>query len=223
MMFDALLKAGGSLYHCPELPAVAATWSKLAQTRRLLLLPGGGPFTHQVRVADAHFQLSDSAAHWMAILGMDQFAYLLADLIPQAVLVRELAAAGDVCAAGRLAVLAPSALLLELDPLPHCWQITSDSIAAWLAGHADIRLLVLLKSVAGVYQSNEQDNAPALLRRVSRQHLAGEDVVDPCFGQLLPPAVNCWIIDGRLPGRLVELLASGQTLGTQVVKPQEFN
>lgn len=218
-MFDALLKAGGSLYHCPELPAVAAAWSKLAQTQRLLLLPGGGPFTHQVRVADTRFHLNDSAAHWMAILGMDQYAYLLADLIPQAVLVRDLVAAGDACAAGRLAVLAPSALLLELDPLPHCWQITSDSVAAWLAGHADIRLLVLLKSVAGVYQPNGQDNTPTLLRRISRQTLAREDVVDPSFGQLLPPAVNCWIIDGRLPGRLVELLASGQTLGTQVVEP----
>ncbi|MBE7556057.1 MAG: hypothetical protein HS126_33810 [Anaerolineales bacterium] len=218
-MFDALLKAGGSLYHCPELPAVAAAWSKLAQNHRLLLLPGGGPFTHQVRVADAHFQLSDSAAHWMAILGMDQFAYLLADLIPQAVLVRDLAAAAGACAAGRLAVVAPSALLQELDPLPHCWQITSDSVAAWLAGYADIRLLVLLKSVAGVYQSNEQDIPTTLLRRVSQQTLTGEGVVDPCFGQLLPPAANCWIIDGRLPGRLVELLASGQTLGTQVVEP----
>lgn len=215
-MFDALLKAGGSLYYYPELPAVAAAWSKLAQKQRLLLLPGGGPFARQVRAADTRFHLSNSAAHWMAILGMDQYAYLLADFIPQAVLVRDLAAAGEACAAGRLAVLAPSALLLALDPLPHCWQITSDSIAAWLAGHADIRLLVLLKSVAGVYQPDEQDSAPMLLRQVSRQTLAGKDVVDPCLGQLLPPAVNCWIIDGRLPGRLVELLASGQTLGTQV-------
>jgi aspartokinase-like uncharacterized kinase len=218
-MFDALLKAGGSLYHCPELPTLAAAWSKLAQTRRFLLLPGGGPFTNQVRLADAHFHLSDSAAHWMAILGMDQYAYLLADLIPRAVLVRDLTAATNACTAGRLAVLAPSALLLELDPLPHCWQITSDSIAAWLAGHADIRLLVLLKSVAGVYQSDEQGNATVLQQHVLRQTLAREDVVDPCFGQILPPAVNCWIIDGRLPGRLVELLESGHTVGTQVLTP----
>jgi aspartokinase-like uncharacterized kinase len=222
MMFDALLKAGGSLYHCPELSAVAAAWSKLAQTQRLLLLPGGGPFTNQVRVADAHFHLSDSAAHWMAILGMDQYAYLLADFIPQAVVVRDLAAAAEICAAGRLAVLAPSALLLRLDPLPHCWQITSDSIAAWLAGHANIRLLVLLKSVAGVYQSNEQGNATVLQRHISRQTLAREDVVDPCFGKILPPTVNCWIIDGRLPGRLAELLLYGNTLGTQVSESLSF-
>jgi aspartokinase-like uncharacterized kinase len=133
--------------------------------------------------------------------------------------VRDLAAAGAACAAGRLAVLAPSALLLELDPLPHCWQITSDSIAAWLAGHADIRLLVLLKSAAGVYQSNEQGNATVLQRHVSRQTLARGDVVDPCFGQIMPSTTNCWMIDGRLPGRLTELLESGHTVGTQVVDP----
>lgn len=217
-MFDALLKAGGSLYHCPDLPAVAATWARLAQTRRLLLLPGGGPFTHQVRVADAHFHLSDSAAHWMAILGMDQYAYLLADLIPEALLVRDLAAAAESCAAGRLAVLAPSALLFASDSLPHCWQITSDSIAAWLAGYAAIPLLVLLKSVGGVYQSNEENNATILLRQISRQALAGEDVVDPCFNQTLLPTTHCWIIDGRLPTRLTELLETGHTLGTQVVE-----
>jgi len=217
-MFEALLKVGGSLYHCPELPAIAATWAKLAETHRLLLLPGGGPFTNQVRVADAHFHLGDSTAHWMAILGMDQYAYLLADLIPQAVLVRDPTGAAEISAAGRLAVLAPSALLLRLDPLPHCWQITSDSIAAWLAGYANIPLLVLLKSMAGVYQSYEQGTATVLQRQVSRQNLAKEDVVDPYFGQILSPVTNCWIIDGRLPARLVELLESGHTLGTQVLE-----
>lgn len=217
-MFDALLKAGGSLYHSPDLHAVATAWAKLAQTHQLLLLPGGGPFTNQVRVADAHFHLSHSAAHWMAILGMDQYAYLLADLIPEAVLVRDLTAAAETCAAGRLAILAPSVLLLALDPLSHCWQVTSDSIAAWLAGYAAIRLLILLKSVGGVYRSNEESKATVLLRQISRQTLAREDVVDPCFEQTLPATTNCWIIDGRLPGRLVELLETGQTLGTEVVQ-----
>jgi aspartokinase-like uncharacterized kinase len=217
-MFDALLKAGGSLYHCPDLPAVTAVWAGLARTHRLLLLPGGGPFTNQVRVADAHFHLSDSAAHWMAILGMDQYAYMLADLIPEAVLVRDLTTAAESCAAGRLAVLAPSTLLLASNPLPHCWQITSDSIAAWLAGYAAIPLLVLLKSVGGVYQANEANNTTILLRQISRQALAGEDVVDPCFTQTLPATAHCWIIDGRLPARLAELLEAGHTLGTQVVE-----
>lgn len=212
-MFDAIIKVGGSLYHHAEFAAIGAAWAKLAQTHRLVLLPGGGPFADQVRAADARFQLSDSTAHWMAILAMDQYAYLLADLIPQAVLVRDLAGAGVACAAGHLAVLAPAMLLLQSDPLPHSWHITSDSIAAWLAQYTNVSLLVLLKSVAGVYETAD---SASLLRQVSRQALAHYDVVDPDFAQFLSPTTQYWLIDGGQPERLAELLESGYTFGTQV-------
>ncbi len=212
-MFDAIIKVGGSLYHHAEFAAIGAAWAELAQSHRLLLLPGGGPFADQVRAADVRFQLSDSAAHWMAILAMDQYAYLLADLIPQAALVRNLAGATVTCAAGQLAILAPTMLLLQSDPLPHSWHITSDSIAAWLAQYAGVNLLVLLKSVAGVYESADSTR---LLRQVSRQALAHYDVVDPYFAQFLSPATQCWLIDGSQPERLAELLESGYTVGTQV-------
>jgi aspartokinase-like uncharacterized kinase len=211
-MFDALIKAGGSLCTRPDLPAITAAWAAMATTHKLLLLPGGGPFADGVRTADAHFHLSDSAAHWMAILAMDQYAYLLADLTPQARLVREVAAAEEVCAAGRLAILAPSALLLQLDPLPHSWQITSDSIAAWLAKYAGISLLVLLKSVAGVYGPGSM-----LLRQIARSVLAQHDLADACFVDNLAPATHCWIVDGGQPERLQELLQRGATVGTEVL------
>jgi aspartokinase-like uncharacterized kinase len=217
-VFDALIKVGGSLYHQPELPAITAVWTRLAATHRLLLLPGGGPFAGQVRAADTRLHLSDSAAHWMAILAMDQYAYLLADLTPRAALVRDLAAAATTCTAGRLAILAPSSLMLQQDPLPHSWQITSDSIAAWLAQNAGIHLLVLLKSVTGVYQPDPQSYSTGLLRQVSKQTLAHHNLVDRCFAQTLSPSTDCWIIDGRQPERLAELLKSGCTLGTHVME-----
>ena len=217
-MFDALIKVGGSLYHHPELLAITAVWARLATAHRLLLLPGGGPFADQVRAADTRFHLSDSAAHWMAILAMDQYAYLLADLTPQAALVRDLAAAATICAARRPAILAPSSHLLQQDPLPHSWQITSDSIAAWLAQEVGIHLLVLLKSVTGVYQPDPQSHSTGLLRQVSRQTLAHHDSVDCYFAQTLSPSTDCWIIDGRQPERLAELLQFGCTVGTHVME-----
>ncbi len=216
-MFDALIKVGGSLFSHSELRANAARWAGLALEHRLLLLPGGGPFADEVRAADGRFNLSDNAAHWMAILAMDQYAYLLADLAPNATLVRDLATAATVCATGRLAILAPSTLLLQVDPLPHNWQITSDSIAAWLAKYAHIQLLVLLKRVAGVYQVDSQGNSTNLLRQVSKLTLTNYDIVDSYFGQVLSSATNCWILDGCQPERLSELLRCGHTIGTQVV------
>jgi aspartokinase-like uncharacterized kinase len=216
-MFNALIKVGGSLYNQPQLRANLAVWANLARGQRLLFLPGGGPFAGQVRTADVQLKLSDEAAHWMAILAMDQYAYLLADLMPGAKVVRDLSAAEFTTAAGQAAILAPSTLLLKLDPLPHSWQITSDSIAAWLAKHAGIPLLVLLKSVAGVYQLDGPGRSTTLLRQVTKPALARLDLVDSCFTETLAPETTCWIIDGGQPRRLAELLLDGCTQGTQVV------
>ncbi|MDQ7029089.1 MAG: hypothetical protein Q9O62_04600 [Ardenticatenia bacterium] len=216
-MFDALVKVGGSLCTQAALRSSATAWAALATEYRLLVLPGGGPFADQVRAVDTHFRLSDSAAHWMAILAMDQYGYLLADVIPGAILVRDLSAAADACAAGRLPVLAPSALLVRADPLPHSWQVTSDSLAAWLAEYTDIRLLVLLKAVAGVCRDDPQTGLATVLQEIPRHALAHCRVVDPYFVQALSPHTDCWIIDGRHPKRLAELLRCGTTLGTRVV------
>ena len=216
-MFDALIKVGGSLYQHPGLRASAAAWARLAARHRLLVLPGGGPFADQVRAAGAQVGLSDEAAHWMAILAIDQYGYLLADLAPRAAVTHDLNAAAAVCAAGRLAVLAPSTLLLQVDPLPHSWQVTADSIAAWLAGYVGCQRLALLKSIAGVYRAAPQEDSPALLEAISRRELAGQDVVDPYFVEALPAECECWLIDGRQPQRLQELLERGRTVGTRVV------
>lgn len=217
-MFDALIKAGGSQYDMDGLRACAAQWAALAARYRLMLLPGGGPFADQVRAADARLGLSDSAAHWMAVLAMDQYAYLLADLAPGAALVRDLESAVAACAAGRLAVLAPSALLLRADPLPHTWQVTSDSLAAWVAGQASARMLVLLKDVAGVLPAEPPAGQAAPLPQVERQALPAYAVVDSYFSQVLPAGLDCWIIDGRRPERLAALLETGRAPGTQVVE-----
>ena len=214
-MFDALLKIGGSLVQHPGLRQLAAAWSELAQTYRLLVLPGGGPFADAVRAADERFQLGDSTAHWMAILAMDQYAYLLATLCPRAVLGHEPESLALASAEGRLSILAPSRLLQHRDPLPHRWEVTSDSIAAWLAAETGIQRLVLLKSVAGL-STLEPDNTERLVKNASPHALAELGLVDAYFAQTLSPATTCWLIDGRRPERLSQLLAEGQTIGSQV-------
>jgi aspartokinase-like uncharacterized kinase len=50
---------------------------------------------------------------------------------------------------GRLPVLAPHAWLRHVDPLPHSWEVTSDSIAAWVTISCGATDLVLLKPVRG--------------------------------------------------------------------------
>ena len=48
-------------------------------------------------------------------------------------------------AAGEVAVLAPSRWMRAADPLPHTWDVTSDSVAAYVAVALDARRLVLVK------------------------------------------------------------------------------
>jgi len=149
-MVDAVIKIGGALLHEPgALDTVGRAVVTAARARRLLVVPGGGPFADAVRAVDRGVGLADDAAHWMAILGMEQYAHLLARRIDGARLVecaQEMRAALD---AAQLPVLAPYRWLRAADPLPHSWDVTSDSIAAWVAGEVEARTLVLIKPVAG--------------------------------------------------------------------------
>jgi aspartokinase-like uncharacterized kinase len=113
--------------------------------RRLLIVPGGGPFADTVREVDRQLGLSNEAAHWMAVLAMDQVAYLIVSKLPGSIVVtdrHEIAAAFD---GRRIPVLAPFRWLSRADPLPHTWAVTSDTIAAWVSGQLGARRLLLVK------------------------------------------------------------------------------
>jgi hypothetical protein len=203
---DAVLKIGGSLSRRPAaLRRLMATLAAQARHRTLLVVPGGGEFADEVRRADRRLGLGDTAAHWMAILAMDQYAYVLARLAGRAAVVRGWREAR----AGHLSVLAPSTWLLRADPLPHSWDVTSDAIGAWVAGATRARRLVLVKDVDGWLRRSR------LSRRAARRRLGG--IVDGYFARALPPGVSCWIVNGRRPARLVRLLETGATYGTEVV------
>ncbi len=77
---------------------------------------------------------------------MEQYGHLLTEVLEGAALVHGPQEIAGACAAGRLPVLAPYRWLCEEDPLPHSWVVTSDSIAAWVAGRLGARRLILVKS-----------------------------------------------------------------------------
>jgi aspartokinase-like uncharacterized kinase len=111
----------------------------------LLVVPGGGPFADAVRDFDRLVGLSAETAHWMAILAMDQYAHVLVGRIAGAVLVEEPGAVSETAGNGRVAVLAPSRWMQSADALPHSWEVTSDSVAAFVAGALGAERLVLIK------------------------------------------------------------------------------
>lgn len=143
---DLVVKLGGGvLPHVEYFESALAAIGAAARRRRLLVVPGGGPFADAVRDVHRQHRLTDSAAHWMAILAMDQYAHLVASRMPSGVLVTGAREIADALAVSQVPVLAPSRWLREADPLPHSWDVTSDSIAAWVAGQVGARQLVLIK------------------------------------------------------------------------------
>ena len=149
MRVETVVKFGGGLLaHVEHFDAALATISVAARSRQLLIVPGGGPFADAVRDADRRLGLSDAAAHWMAVLAMDQYAHVIVEKLPGAVLVTEPRQIADALSGQPVAhipVLAPYRWLRETDPLPHSWEVTSDSISAWVAGQVGARRLVLVK------------------------------------------------------------------------------
>ena len=78
---------GGVLAHAAHFDAALAAIGAAARDCRLLVVPGGGPFADAVREVDRRVGLSDDAAHWMAVLAMDQYAHLVAARLAGSVLV----------------------------------------------------------------------------------------------------------------------------------------
>jgi aspartokinase-like uncharacterized kinase len=208
---DLVLKLGGSLLASGGVASLLGPLAELARTKHIVVVPGGGPFADAVRRACTLHDPGPSASHWMAILGMDQHAQLLSGLLPEARLATGPDEVGAATAQGRLAVLAPFRWLRREDPLPHGWHVTSDSIAAWVAARLAARRLVLLKSLEGALGP-----AGELLTEIGADVAAAAGIVDEHFQRALAPTVECWIVSGRRPERLRELLRDGRTRGTRV-------
>ena len=173
-MIDAVVKIGGGvLEDIDAFDAALSAVAGLARSQKLLIVPGGGPFADAVRAVDRRLGLSNTTAHWMAVLALDQSAHLMSERLAGARFVQEPGEISAAINADRVPVLAPSRWLRETDPLPHSWDVTSDSIAAWVAGCLGARRLVLVKP-PGV------DRAAA--------------AVDPYFARALPAGVRATIV-----------------------------
>ena len=180
----AVVKIGGGLLAAAgALDRVGAAVAAAGRRRPVLVVPGGGPFADAVREFDRHAGLSADAAHWMAILAMDQYAYVLAERIAGAVMLDEPGAALERLRAPGVVVLAPSRWMRAADVLPHRWEVTSDSIAAFIAGALDAERLILVKPGR-----------------------SGDDAVDPYFALARPAGLPVRLVGSDEPDELTRLL-----------------
>src|SRR4030066_2559761 len=131
---DAVIKVGGSLAEDPAaLKRLCKKLGEIGEQYRVTVVPGGGVFADVVRELDRRFALATGTSHKMAMLGMDQYGFLLSEMIPCSCTVYSLDDAAKFSDAKRVSIFLPSRQIIQEGVLHASWDMTSDSIAAHLA------------------------------------------------------------------------------------------
>ena len=150
-----ILKIGGSLES--DRARLRALLAEVAQGvhGRCIVVPGGGAFAEAVRAAQIRDGFDDAEAHRRALDAMGRMAAFFCDLEPR--LVRSVEPWADTATAS---VWDPASLRAGQPEIPESWDVTSDSLALWLAARLRARRCVLVKSADAA-----PDETPDILAR----------------------------------------------------------
>ena len=141
-----IVKLGGSLSRDARLPRWLQMLAELGGGR-VVVVPGGAAFADAVRAAQGHWGFDDLTAHNMAVLAMAQTAHMLHALEPRLVLVTDEDAIRRAQHAGQAVLWMPLSLLRDAPDIITTWEVTSDSLALWLARRLNAERLVVVKEI----------------------------------------------------------------------------
>lgn len=195
----AVVKLGGSLASGPWL----RPWLTELARHQVVVVPGGGPFADVVRQSQESLKFGDGVAHRMALMAMDQFGRALADMEPKFQLASQPMDIGRALAGRRPVIWQASGLIEGHRDIQEGWDVTSDSLSAWLAGALGVSRLILIKSTM----------PPGPVSSVAE--LIATGVVDPAFANFLPKTVSAHLLRCDQVSEIGALLG-GAAVGTAV-------
>jgi len=140
-----VVKLGGSLANSKELPR----WVEVIATAgagKVVLVPGGGPWADDVREAQRREGFDDRVAHRKALRAMEQHGRVLAETRPAFVTADSIASIREVLKKNQVPIWMPYEMVVADPSIPENWDVTSDSLAAWLAEKLNASELLLVKS-----------------------------------------------------------------------------
>ena len=219
---DAVIKVGGSLAEDPAaLKRLCKKLGEIGEQYRVTVVPGGGVFADVVRDLDKRFALAAGTAHKMAMLGMDQYGFLLSEMIPCSCIVYSLVDAAKFSDAKRVPVFLPSQLIIREGFLDASWDVTSDSVASHLAHCLKAAKLILATDVDGIFTVDPKKHSDAeFVREISAVELVSFDErtsVDRCLPRLLlETPLDCFVVNGRYPQRIKRIMMGKPTVFTRV-------
>jgi len=129
-----VVKVGGSLFDLADLGPRLRRWLGCLRAARVLLVAGGGLAADVVRTLDRLHGLGEEAAHWLALRSLTVTAHFLHALLPGAPVASDPAAWPGLQNRARLMILDPHDFMRQDEGRPgclaHCWDVTSDAVAA---------------------------------------------------------------------------------------------
>lgn len=184
---------------------------------RIIIIPGGGIFADFVRNIE---NLSEETAHWMAILGMHQYGLFLANEKIALVESTEEARTKKIC------IFLPYKILKADDCLKHSWDVTADTIAAFITKKLGETSFIKVTNVDGII--NEKDSS--LIREINAKEINKNFYFNTtflfkkrfCIDNELPyflikEKMKCIIINGNFPERIKDAIEGEETICTKIV------
>ena len=155
---QAIFKIGGKILE--NSTNIESTISQLTQLyeekvlQKIIIVPGGGSYANFIRRIDDELKLGDDLSHWMAIYSMNQNGIELKRKFPELECIEDLKEFQD--SNKNFSIFLPYNYLRNNDNLPHNWDVTSDSIAYYVADQLQFNQCFLVKDIDGIYNSDEE-------------------------------------------------------------------
>jgi len=155
---EAVFKIGGKILENSN--NIKSTISQLTHLydekilQKILVIPGGGSFANFVRSLDEVLQIGDDLAHWIAIYSMNYNGIILNRKYPNLETIEKLKTFQD--AKQMFCIFLPYSFLREDDTLPHNWDVTSDSIALYVANKLKLSQCFIIKNIDGIFNIDKE-------------------------------------------------------------------
>ncbi len=203
VIIKQVVKIGGSLF-----PDYAMDLAKRLKGTDSCIVLGGGEFANLIRRYDEEQNFSEEANHWTAIDCMDIIAKLVNDKVESSKLAYSIEEANQISEEGFTPIFVVSDFLKREDPFECSWDVTSDSIAAYISHLLNANLLIVT-NVNGIYTQEPKEPGSTFISKIDASKLltfqeSSIDVMLPSL--LLKFGTNCYVVNGKYPERVLSLI-----------------
>ena len=198
-----VVKIGGSLF-----PNYAINLAEKLKNTGSVIILGGGEFANLIRKYDDDINFSEETNHWTAIDCMDIIAKLVNDKVDSTKLAYSIEEVNAISDEGFTPIFVVSEFLKREDPFECSWDVTSDSIAAYVSHILNANLLILT-NVNRKYTQEPEEPGSTFISKIDATKLltfqeSSIDVMLPSL--LLEFGSDCYVVNGKYPERVLSLI-----------------